>query len=107
MFQLIQTEKASNLQTQHVYVLGLTANPSATVNKIVLTKALNQLKIEVLEINSQNSYSKNKKKGKKFMMVKQVRPKKFYVKLAPTKTIDEDTLALINQKIFTPITLTK
>lgn len=102
MFTLIQSEKAYNLQTQGVFILGLLSN-KVTVNKTVLLKALNSLKLEPLDINSQNAYFKSKKKGKKFVAVKQERPKKFYIKLGLTKKIDDETLVLINQKIFSPV----
>jgi ribosomal protein L23 len=106
MFQLIQSEKAYNLQTNNVFTLGLLSK-KVTINKIVILKALTALNLEPLEINSQNTYAKNKKKGKKFITVRQERPKKFYVKLAPAKKIDDETMVLINQKIFTPVNSNK
>lgn len=106
MFQLTQSEKAYNLQTQNVYLLGL-LNSKVTINKTVIIKVLRELKLEPLDVNSHNTYFKNKKKGKKFMSIRQERPKKFYVKLAPTKKIDEESLALINQKIFNPVNSNK
>jgi|GEM_PF-2750932 len=106
MFLLTQSEKAYNLQTQNVYLLGLN-NTKITVNKTIILKALTDLKLEPIDVNSHNTYYKSKRKGKKFTTIKQKRPKKFYIKLAANKKIDEENLTQINEKIFNSVTTNK
>lgn len=85
-YQLIQTEKSYNLQQQNYYVIAF-SDKTFQPNKIQVTQILAKDNLDVLDVKVINTYKKSKFKGKKRNVVKQIRPKKYYVKLAQGQSI--------------------
>lgn len=95
-FNLIKTEKSYNLEANNTYTLTVTGDTK--INKVVLNKILTSLKLKVESINSTKQYGKIKRRGKKFTLVRKLKPRKFYIKLKPGETLTEEILSKYNQK---------
>lgn len=102
---LVQTEKAYQSQQSSTFVLSFIDRNYST-NKIEITKLLTKAGLHPLKVTLTNTQQKLKKRGKGSKLIKQFRPKKFYVRLSAGELINEDTLKQIND-ILNPVTKIK
>jgi hypothetical protein len=84
-----ETEKAYLLQQQGIFTISFD-DAKYQPNKITLANLLKKNQLDVVNIGVVVPYTKLKVRGRRGNLVKQVRPKKYLVKLKLGQTISND-----------------
>ncbi len=84
-----ETEKAYLLQQQGIFTISFD-DAKYKPNKITLSNILKKNQLDVVNIGVVNPYAKLKVRGRRGNTVKQIRPKKYLVKLKLGQTLSND-----------------
>lgn len=90
LYQVLQTEKSYRAQLNNTYVISF-KDKSFQPNKIEVAKLLSKEGFHPLSVTVVNPRSKMKRRGGTSRLVKQTRPRKYYVKLQAGETLTPDT----------------